>query len=131
MKFIREKTFWSLTFRIFIFGLVILTAMPGSKEPVSTDTGWIRIDYIEHFIMYAIVTILFQLGYFPLFLRDFSGRNIRFVAGFILFAVVTEVYQIPIPRREFNPVDLMLNIAGIVAGIPAGRIIMKYRYRDT
>jgi VanZ family protein len=125
MKFIRRKNFWSPTFWIFIFSLVILTAMPGSKEPASSGPSWIRIDYIEHFIMYGIVTILFQLAYSPLDLRNLSGKNIRIIGLFILFAVITEIYQIPIPRREFNPVDLALNIAGILAGIPTGRYILK------
>jgi VanZ family protein len=43
----------------------------------------------------------------------------------LLFASITEIYQIIIPGRTYNPVDLGLNITGILAGIPLGKWIFS------
>jgi VanZ family protein len=46
-------------------------------------------------------------------LKFFRHHGFALFAG-LVFAVITEVYQIWIPGRAFNPVDMGLNVGGIV-----------------
>jgi VanZ family protein len=69
-----------------------------------------------------IPIIYFFANWKPDHSRDLRKSAILIFSG-ILFATITEVYQIWIPGRAFNPIDLLLNNAGLLAGIPLGRII--------
>jgi VanZ family protein len=103
---------WMLT-------LIILTAMPGSKSMEKFSGSGIRWDYLEHFFLYSVIPVMYYVGRSAgtktgtISKKIFRHQGFALLIG-LLFAVVTEVYQLWIPGRAFNPVDMGLNVAGII-----------------
>jgi VanZ family protein len=117
MKILKNSFFWSVVLTVWMLTLVILTVMPGSKTMEKFSGSGIRWDYLEHFFLYSVIPVLYFMwrsagnstGTAPTILRH---QGFALFIG-LAFAVVTEVYQIWIPGRAFNPVDLGLNVGGI------------------
>jgi VanZ family protein len=93
------------------------------QNPSREDSG-LRIDYLEHFFLYAIIPILYFLSRGAGLKKLFKDNYYLILLG-ILFALLTEIQQYFIPGRSFNPVDLFLNLAGFITGIFAGQYLNK------
>ena len=106
--------------------IVVLTAYPGHPGPEKFSSSTFRWDYIEHFSFYFIIPIIYYITNRKPPHSKFLKRSLILIISGILFATITEVYQIWIPGRAFNPVDLILNNTGFILGIPAGRFARKY-----
>ena len=106
--------------------IVVLTAYPGQPGSGKFSSSTFRWDYIEHFSFYFLIPIIYYLAnWSPDHNKNVKKSFILIFSG-ILFATITEVYQIWIPGRAFNPVDLILNNTGFILGIPVGRLVRKY-----
>lgn len=121
-RLIRYRPLWKILFRAWALLLVYFTARPGKPDEVTAMVGWIRLDYLEHFILYMALPVLWQLGSGPF---PKAKNSYAILAFLIVFGIVTEVYQFVIPYRNFNIADLLLNTAGILCGLWIGKIFHK------
>ena len=81
----------------------------------------VRDDYWEHLLFFAVSGILVVLAYLKRF------RIVYLIIFALAYAAICELIQWAIPYRTFNPIDLALNIGGILTGILAGWLIdVKY-----
>ena len=79
---------------------------------------YFRADYLLHTLLFLpwMILVGFHLNR-KNFKRELYSRYLFywFLAG-ISLAVLAEVIQIWIPYRAFNPMDVVFNVAGVVAG---------------
>jgi VanZ family protein len=122
VPFLSSKTFWQGIFWGWAILIVFLTSMPKNPEIIhQKKDALIRFDYLEHIFFFGILSVLHYMAYLTT-----SGHTTKIkiylwlIAG-LLFASLTEIYQILIPGRGYNPVDLGLNISGLIIGIPFGK----------
>ena len=116
---LRRRIFWGWTILI-----VLLTSMPSNPDILhQKKDAIIRLDYLEHIFFFVVLTILYYMAYLTIAGQITRIKLIYWLAGGIVFASITEIYQIIIPGRAYNPVDLVLNLAGLVIGIPLGKWI--------
>lgn len=116
---LRRRIFWG-----WVILIVILTSMPANPDILHLKKdGIIRLDYLEHVFFFVVLSVLYYMAYLTI-AGHVTGIKIYywFSAG-IVFASITEIYQIIIPGRAYNPVDLGLNLAGLLIGIPLGKWI--------
>ena len=112
-------------FYVWVVTLYILTALPGTKGPEKFSESPIRWDYFEHFFLFMLIPVLFFMsGNAGLRVKTQRKGILLIIAG-IVYAVLAEVQQIIIPGRAFNPVDLALNLSGILVGILVGRFFRR------
>lgn len=124
MKIIRNKKVWTVIFYAWLLGVFILTSMTFSAAVKEQNESGFRFDYLQHFILYAIIPVLFYFAEGAGLRRIFKDEYYIFLLG-LLFTILTEIQQFYIPGRSFNPVDLGLNIAGFIGGIFLGRYLHK------
>ena len=102
--------------------IVILTSLPANPEIIKQKEDLIiRLDYLEHIFFFTIQSFLFFLAYKLNPGKKVIIKPVLWLIAGILFASITEIYQFYIPGRAYNPVDLALNVSGLLLGIPAGR----------
>ncbi len=117
-------------FYLWLITLYVLTALPGGDGPEKFSDSPVRWDYVEHLLFFMGIPVLYFLsGGAGIRVRSVRSSIILIAAG-ILYAVVAEVQQIWIPGRAFNPVDLTLNLSGLLAGIPAGMLLGRVTLRN-
>ncbi len=126
MNKIRYTTWMTAAFYLWLVALYILTALPGNPGPEKFSDSPIRWDYLEHFFLFMLIPVLLILsGGAGMKLK--STRTVVFlIAAGIFYAVAAEVQQIWVPGRAYNPVDLTLNLSGMLTGIPAGRFFRRW-----
>ena len=125
-QFLFKSSLWLKIFWGWAILIVFLTAMPSNPDIIKQEKGTlIRLDYLEHMFFFAVLSMLHYISYLTGSGPVKKMNTILWLAAGILFASVTEIYQIFIPGRAYNPVDLGLNIAGLLAGIPLGKWVFK------
>jgi len=95
--------------------LIVVSIFPANTvhDDELRGNSW-RIDYFLHFFMFFILgwmTFLFALKN-----KLNKRKNILLFLVIMLYAGVSEFIQVFIPGRSFNPIDLLLNEAGFIAG---------------
>jgi VanZ family protein len=119
IKFIQQhKTFLKTTFWLWLIFIAIVSSLP--NIPTQEINIWdepFRLDYLEHFGVFAIL-----LGIFVLWKSDEKGlffvkKYFLFIFGLILFAIIDELHQLWIPGRSYNPLDLIYNLLGSISGL--------------
>lgn len=115
---------WTLIFYAWVIIVLILSSiqLPG-KDAVGEATSF-RFDYLEHFFVYLLIPVLYYLSEGAWLNKLFKDAYYIFLIG-LLFSVLLEIQQYYIESRSFNPVDLLLNVSGFLAGIPLGKKIAK------
>jgi VanZ family protein len=111
------KLFWSAAFFGWTTMLLITSVVPTTGlEPEGGSKSNFRWDYPLHFIVFLILPLLF------VYWRN-STRNVNrkselgwFLLIGTIYAGFTEAIQLFIESRSFNPVDLLYNITGVIAG---------------
>ena len=106
---------------IFIY-IMTSRVFPG-KEQTDEAFGF-RLDYPEHFIVYMLIPVFYYLSRGAYLQKIFRDAYYVFLLG-MLFSILTEIQQYYIEGRAFNMIDLALNVAGFLVGIPAGRFVKK------
>lgn len=90
--------------------ILIVSVIPDhSPDTLKINIYELRLDYIKHFFVYL------PLGFFLLSLQK-KGIVLSLVLG-ILVISIPEIAQYYIPYRAFNPIDLLSNAVGLLAGI--------------
>jgi VanZ family protein len=123
VKQILTKYFWPSAFFGWAIILVILSIIPTSSLiEESNDPSNFRWDYVEHFGVFVVFGVLF--GFWR---RKVSTNKNKELIWFLIvgsiYAVSTEVLQIFVDGRTFNPVDMYMNIGGLLVGT-----LITYRY---
>lgn len=128
MKWYKNTRIWTPAFYLWLLALLVLTSISFSPEMKKQNEGGFRFDYLEHFILYAAIPVLYFLAD-GASLKKIIKDNYYIILLGILFSVLTEIYQYFIPGRSFNPIDLMLNLGGFIAGILISKFIL-FPYSD-
>lgn len=104
-----------------LFVLLVLSITPvfnGNENGTGFPAeGFIRTDYLAHFMAYLATAGFFLLGQImkrPLF-HGHAIQKYTFIA--LLAAISYELIQILLPYRAFNLIDLGLNLAGVLTGV--------------
>ncbi len=121
-KFLYNKTLWVTIFWGWTILIVLLTSIPTNPEILKLrEDSIIRIDYLEHIFFFGVLSVLYFLAYQLNTGQLKRASPILLISAGVLFASITEIYQIYIPGRGYNPIDLVLNISGLLLGIPVGK----------
>jgi VanZ family protein len=112
------RTIFAFLFFTLLAAMLALTYYPDLPDlKVRIKNEWFRLDYIGHLGFYAAISASFIIwrtgwrGKIPGILIFFT-----ILAGTIT-GIITEFSQLAIPGRSFNPVDMMYNCAGVMAGV--------------
>lgn len=111
-------------FFLLLAALLVLTYYPDLPDTKIRVRGeWFRLDYIGHLGFYAALTVSF-LVWRAGWRKRVSNKLLIFtlLGGFALGSL-TELTQLAVPGRSMNPVDLLYNCLGILAGIMVTRIV--------
>ena len=109
-------------FFIWLIALLALTYWPDLAEAKAAEEGF-RTDYLGHFGFYAALVFFFLLW------QRFRGKRISgaFVLQVILAGIAlgaaTELTQQFVPGRSLNPVDMLFNCLGVLAGAAASAVV--------
>jgi len=113
-----NRNIFAILFFTLLAALLALTYYPDLPDlKVRIKNEWFRLDYIGHLGFYAAISASFIIwrtgwrGKIPGILIFFT-----ILAGTIT-GIITEFSQLAIPGRSFNPVDMMYNCAGVMAGV--------------
>ena len=105
----KSKIYFFL-FLIWFLIILVLSVIPdNSPNKIQVQGFEMRLDYLMHFGVY------FPLGFF-LKKSMLSIRHIFFVLLLLAVTAIPESLQLFVPYRTFNPIDLMFNLLGAVAG---------------
>ena len=116
MKSINIRRFTGVLFCIWILIIIILSVIPGIPDHDIKVKGFeIRMDYIEHFVVFAVLAVLLK------FSRSNSIKNkkhwlnigLNIIFG-LSFSYLVEFVQIYIPGRTYNTVDFVYNMGGFI-----------------
>ncbi len=126
MRFIQNILFWVYICLIFWVSL----NPSGGLSNVSINDKIFRIDYLLHALVFMATP----------FLAFFACRKInagyRIAYLYILFSTIvfaaigTEFFQLYIPGRVFNPLDIISNLLGVLFGIALLLIYLRNREKQ-
>jgi len=128
MKIRKKERLFRFLFWFWLILIITLSSIPFFSAPkveIKQFHFEIRLDYIFHFIIYLIFSIIF-------FLWKIKGKKQRkfhlltvMILLSIVLAVFDEFHQKLIPGRVFNPIDLIYNCAGLVTGFIFSIIVFR------
>ncbi len=94
--------------------------LPGSSVP---DVDIVGIDKVAHVGLFALWAIALR--------RDFAG-NFSWqwtLACGLVFSAMTELLQIAVEGRSFDVTDIIADAGGLVLGLLAGPLLLKWVHR--
>jgi uncharacterized membrane protein AbrB (regulator of aidB expression) len=112
------RLFFAIIFFTLLGLLLALTYYPDLPDmKIKVKDEWFRLDYIGHLGFYAAIAAAF-LTWRAGWRSKIPGMLLflTILGGFIL-GTATEYSQLAIPRRSFNPFDMMYNCLGILVGV--------------
>ena len=120
LLFNRSPRFYRNWFWFSLFLILTVSSIPRLPDPtlrLNSISFEFRTDYFLHLLQYAVLISLF------IFWR--SRKNQQITKGIIVFALIMgillgiadETHQMLIPRRRFNPVDMIYNCLGVLSGV--------------
>jgi len=118
------KILWAILFIVWAFLIAIISVLPDSGGIIEQSVSEFRWDYLEHFLGYFILGILYILWRSN---RDFKINIIELTLFLVigsLFGWIAEYIQIFIPGRTFNIIDLLYNLVGIITGTLLGYFLV-------
>ncbi len=129
-KLFQQKKLFKVLFWVWGVIILILSSLP--NIPTQQVNIWdepFRLDYIEHFGVFAILG-----GFFVVWKMKPIGcfsvkEHIRPIIAILVFAALDEIHQIWIPGRAFNPLDLIYNLAGLLAAYSLGPMFLKWLFK--
>ena len=115
-----------IVFWLWLVFIAVVSSLP--NIPTQEINIWdepFRLDYLEHFGVFAIL-----LGLFVLWKSDKNGlfylkKHYPFVLGLFFFAIIDELHQLWIPGRSYNPLDLIYNLLGSISGMYFTKYILQ------
>jgi VanZ family protein len=113
-------------FFAWLAALLVLTYYPDFPNlRIRVRNEWFRLDYLGHLVFYAVLTGLFLLWRAGWRKKIPAKMLVLTILGGLVLGAMTELTQLAIPGRVMNPVDLVYNCIGIVAG--AGTVALAGR----
>ena len=129
-KLFQQKKLFRILFWIWGFIILILSLLPNiPTQQVNIWNELFRLDYLEHFGVFAILGGFFVVWRMKPIGRFSVNNNIWAIIAMLIFAAIDEIHQIWIPGRAFNPLDLIYNIAGLVAAYILGPLFLKWLFK--
>ena len=123
---IRFKPFFKVFFWLWLFFILVISSTPNLPDlKLNIDESTIRIDYAIHFIEYFLLVGFFLIWRIKINLNPtiiiilltlFIGMTIGFV---------DEFHQKIITGRTFNPIDMLSNFLGVIAGVVTITLYLK------
>ena len=123
---IRFKPFFKAFFWIWLIFILVISSTPKLPDlKLQLDESVIRIDYIIHFIEYFLLVGFFliwriKINLNPTILIILLTLLIGMATGF-----VDEFHQKIITGRTFNPIDMLSNFLGVIAGVATITLYLK------
>ena len=123
---IRFKPFFKVFFWVWLLIILGMSSTPNLPDlKLNIDESTIRIDYAIHFIEYFLLVSFFliwriQNNLNPTIIIILLTLLIGMATGF-----VDEFHQKIITGRTFNPIDMLSNFLGVIAGVTAVTFYLK------
>lgn len=97
--------------------IIISSTVPGiGTGKIETGGTEIRLDYLFHFVVYAVLAFLAVLYFIPAPSFNRLMRTVCTGTALLIFAMANEFVQLLIPGRSYNTADLAFNAAGAMSG---------------
>ncbi len=94
--------------------ILVLSSIPGKAFPAHPDF----LNSAVHFGEFAVLSYLIARAlYLSSKTKKLSSLLMTCFFVSVLFGVATEVYQFAIPHRLFDPLDILVDSVGALAGI--------------
>jgi VanZ family protein len=123
---IRFKPFFKVFFWLWLLFILVISSTPNLPDlKLQLDESVIRIDYAIHFIEYFVLVSFFliwriKINLNPTIIIILLTLLIGMATGF-----VDEFHQKIIAGRTFNPVDMLSNFLGVIAGVATVTLYLK------
>ena len=125
-KLFKQKKLFRILFWVWGLIIFILSSLP--NIPTQKVNIWdepFRLDYLEHFGVFAIWRGLFVVWKMKPIGHFYVKNYIWSIIATLVFAAADEFHQIWIPGRTFNPLDLIYNMTGLLAAYSLGPLFLK------
>ena len=125
----RQKRLFRALFFIWLVCFLTLLYIPQVPQVnVRFLSGFIRVDYLSHFIFNLILTYLFLLWISDTHYNVQLHKGLLPFMGGIIFCTVTEFTQHRVvPFRAFEIQDLISNISGMTTGLLSFALKSPYK----
>jgi VanZ family protein len=113
-----ERYFWMTAFFGWAVLLIILSVIPTSSliETEENKLSSFRLDYLIHFGVFFVFSVLYGFWRLKGPAQNKRQELLLFLATGTLYAIATELLQHFVEGRSVNPLDALLNMAGLYAG---------------
>lgn len=123
---IRLKSFFKVFFWIWLIFILVISSTPKLPDlKLQLDESVIRIDYVIHFIEYFLLVSFFLIWRIKINLNP----TIIIILLTLLIGMATgftdEFHQKIITGRTFNPIDMLSNFLGVIAGVITITLYLK------
>ena len=98
--------------------IIVAVLIPGSNLPDISIGGWDKVIHLAMFFMWALA-VRYDVG------PDRKFIFLKYLVLGVIFSALTEVLQIVIEGRSFDVYDMFADLVGLVAGLLAGKPIIK------
>lgn len=122
-----KKIFWIVTTIIIVQAIAPINGVNSKLN--NTYLFYLRLDYLVHVAMFACLSVLFRLAYYPEKSLVFS-KAVFYFSVMLTAAFCSEAIQWLVPYRVFNINDLIANFLGVILSFPLirqGRFFFKNR----
>lgn len=124
------KYFWMTAFFGWAVLLIVLSVIPTSGLIETDDEkSSFRLDYLIHFGVFFVFSMLYGLWRLMGPMQKRRQELLLFLGAGTVYAIVTELLQHFVEGRSVNPLDALLNLAGLYAGSTAIYFIFNKKYR--
>ena len=123
---IRFKPFFKAFFWIWLIFILVISSTPKLPDlKLTFEESVIRIDYAIHFVEYFLLVSFFilwrtKIDLNPTILIILLTLLIGMATGF-----VDEFHQKIITGRTYNPIDMLSNFLGVIAGVATITLYLK------
>jgi len=116
MLFLKHRKLIRILLWVWVSVIIVLSIIPGIPDHDIKVRGFeIRMDYIEHFVVFAVLAVLLKFSRSNNINNKKRWLNIGLNIIFGLsFSYLVEFVQIYIPGRTYNPVDFIYNMGGFI-----------------
>ncbi len=98
--------------------LLIVSVIPTDSLPAAgNDESSFRLDYLIHFGVFVVYAWLYGYWRLPWLVQKKRQELFLFLGSGTLYALTTELLQYFIESRTVNPLDMLLNLAGLYIGM--------------
>ena len=123
---IRFKPFFKVFFWVWLLIILGMSSTPNLPDlKLNIDESTIRIDYAIHFIEYFLLVSFFLIWR----IKNNLNPTIIIILLTLLIGMATgfvdEFHQKIITGRTFNPIDMLSNFLGVIAGVAAVTLYLK------